>query len=51
MTAGQRLTLAEAESHIGNPLPVDHPDHDAFYDAPDDVLAEMASEAIRNFGR
>lgn len=34
-----------------HPLPRDHADYDAFFDATDDELAGMAAEAIRNFGR
>lgn len=39
-------------THTGSehPLPKDHPDYDAFFDATDDELAGMAVEAIRNFG-
>lgn len=34
-----------------HPLPKDHPQYDAFYDAPDDDLAEMVSEALHRQGR
>ena len=43
--------------HIGthdpedHPLPPSHPDYDAYYDAPDGVLAEMVADAIQHFGR
>ncbi|WP_435233339.1 hypothetical protein [Micromonospora aurantiaca (nom. illeg.)] len=33
-----------------HPLPRDHADYDAFFDASDDELAGMAAEALRNFG-
>lgn len=33
-----------------HPLPKDHPDYDAFFDASDDELTAMAVEAIENFG-
>lgn len=32
-----------------HPLPRDHADYDAFFDASDDELAAMTAEALRNF--
>ncbi len=34
-----------------HPLPKNHPDYDAFFDASDDELAPMIREALENFGR
>jgi hypothetical protein len=34
----------DAEQH---PLPNDHPQYDAFYDASDEELAQMVSEALK----
>lgn len=42
-----RAPHADGAEH---PLPTDHLDYDAFYDARDEDLAAMASEAIQNFG-
>lgn len=33
-----------------HPLPRDHADYDAFYDASDDELTAMTVEALENFG-
>ena len=39
---------ARSNSHTAadHPLPKDHPDYDAFFDASDDELSEMASAAL-----
>lgn len=34
-----------------HPLPVDHPDYDAFYDASDEELAALAACALSHFGQ